>query len=150
MEPTSRFFLCARCRTQVFICSRCDRGQLYCSNHCSQAARCHTVRTAGSRYQLSRQGRFNHAERARRYRRRQHKVTHQGSVPATSNDVLKANPAKVASQVIAPNVTKAEPLQCHFCGTVCSGFVRHRFLQRRRVPGIVQPDRRGTPHDYSP
>ena len=39
MEPTGRFFLCERCRAQVLICSGCDRGQIYCTEACSAAAR---------------------------------------------------------------------------------------------------------------
>jgi len=33
------FCSCARCRAQVLLCSRCDRGQRYCSQACSFAAR---------------------------------------------------------------------------------------------------------------
>lgn len=81
MEPTGRFFLCARCRAQVLICSGCDRGQIYCTQACSAAARRASLREAGRRYQASRRGRITHAARARRYRERRNKVTHQGSPP---------------------------------------------------------------------
>jgi len=73
-----RMFGCTRCQTQVFICSDCDRGQIYCGTACSRTARAQHHREADRRYQQSRKGRFTHAARARRYRRRQkaaHNVT---------------------------------------------------------------------------
>jgi hypothetical protein len=81
MEPTARLFNCARCRRQVMLCSHCDRGNLYCGRGCAQQARRESLSAAGQRYQRSRRGRFCHAERQRRYRARQQKVTHQGSPP---------------------------------------------------------------------
>ena len=88
MDATGRFFLCAGCRAQVVICSPCDRGQRYCAGGCGQAAREHSVREAGRRYQYSRRGRFNHAARNRRYRARQRNVTHQGSPAPAADDLL--------------------------------------------------------------
>ena len=77
MTSTGRFYLCQRCRLQVIICRRCDRGQIYCSDACSKAARCEALRSSGRRYQQSLKGRLKHAERAHRYRQRKNKVTHQ-------------------------------------------------------------------------
>ncbi len=88
MENTARLFSCARCRTQVLICRRCDRGHIYCGPKCSQQARRESLRAAGRRYQRSRRGHLSHAERQRRYRRRAHKVTHQGSAPTAPHDSL--------------------------------------------------------------
>jgi hypothetical protein len=149
MEATSRLFLCAGCRTQVHICSRCDRGQPYCANGCSQAARHQSLRAAGHRYQQSRRGRLKHAERARRYRRRQHKVTHQGSGPTNQHGLLPANSTEVEPVVLNRNPAFSGLVQCHFCGGSCAVFVRYNFLGRSRAPNIVQVDRRGTKHDYS-
>jgi hypothetical protein len=86
MQNTARLFTCARCRAQVLICSRCDRGHIYCGPRCSQQARRESLRAAGRRYQHSRRGRLTHAERQHRYRRRPHKVTHQGSVPLAPHE----------------------------------------------------------------
>ena len=151
MEATNRLFLCAGCRMQVQLCSRCDRGQTYCANGCSQTARHRSLRAAGHRYQQSRRGRLKHAERARRYRSRQHKVTHQGSESIDQHGLLSANSTKVEKPVdLNCKPTLPGRVQCHFCGGSCSAFVRYHFLGRSRVPNIVHADRRGTKHDYSP
>jgi hypothetical protein len=149
MDPVGRFFLCGRCRAQVLICSRCDRGQIYCTAECSQAARQESQRHAGRRYQQGRRGRFAHAERARRYRqrRRQKKnVTHQGSLPLPSDGLLAANsmgeaPRFKRLQATRRPTTPASFLsvdiwRCHLCGRRCAEHVRSGFL-RRRVPRLV-------------
>ncbi len=79
MPASDRLFVCARCRAQVIVCRRCDRGQIYCNSGCAQVSRQASLREAAQRYQRSRHGRFAHAERMRRYRSRQNKVTHHGS-----------------------------------------------------------------------
>jgi hypothetical protein len=72
----------------VVICSDCDRGRIYCAD-CAPHARRRSLRQAGRRYQASGRGRTKHAERSRRYRGRQNKVTHHGS-PADRTDALLA------------------------------------------------------------
>jgi len=71
-----RLVICSRpdCRRQFFLCRRCDRGQRYCSPACTTHARRRTLNEAGRRYQRSRPGRFHHAARQARYRRRREKV----------------------------------------------------------------------------
>lgn len=136
MRSTGRLFVCVCCRTQVLICSHCDRGQIYCAAHCAQTARSHSIREAGKRYQTSRRGRFNHAERTRRYRARQKNVTHQGSLAPARDDLLAANStirAKAASNAIC---TRLSTRVCDFCGRPCAQFVRTGPL-RRRVPRNV-------------
>ena len=151
MEPSSRLFLCAHCRKQVIICRRCDRGQIYCPEGCSQIARLDSLRAAARRYQQSRPGRLNHAERTRRYRRRQQKVTHQGSEPTAPNDLLSTNPPiSRKSDVLDAKPVVDDSVQCHFCGQRCSAFVRQDFLRHRRFPNIVKMDRRGAQHDHFP
>lgn len=150
MQTTARLFNCAGCRRQCLICSACDRGQRYCAPACAQAARAASQRSAGSRYQRSRTGRFRHAARQRRYRARLQKVTHQGSA---------ATPAEVSSAASVPATALADPLtrkppalaiaaavRCHFCGEACSPFVRRRWL--RRGAGTfrsIEPIRRTPP-----
>ena len=150
MEPTGRFFLCARCRAQVLICSGCDRGQIYCTQACSAAARRASLREAGRRYQASRRGRITHAARARRYRERRNKVTHQGSPPAPCDALLPADSALSVPPLQAPASTlvRTPRYGCHVCGRCCAPFVRLGWL-RRRVPQTV-PSRRGTEHDNWP
>ena len=115
VDATARFYLCAGCRAQVLICSCCDRGNIYCGDGCASAARRSAQREAGRRYQSSRRGRRKHAERARRYRERQKKVTHQGSPPPPIDDVISPS-ATVALRVVLrvprafPHIIMALPL----------------------------------------
>ena len=114
-ETPARFFLCARCRTQVVICCRCDRGQIYCAGDCAQEARRRSRREAGRRYQRSRDGRFAHAERNRRYRVRRKNVTHQGSPPPPPDGLL-------ASGSKAPEVAPLSSGQARLSGpAACPG-----------------------------
>ena len=131
-DATARLYLCARCRAQVLICSCCDRGNIYCERGCAAESRRSKQRTAGRRYQHSLRGRRNHAARARRYRARQNKVTHQGSPGPPPDDVMRASAASTRN----PQTARAAPLQppwrCHRCGRLCSPFVRMDFLRRGR------------------
>jgi hypothetical protein len=125
-DATARFYLCARCRAQVLICSCCDRGNVYCERGCAAESRRTRQRAAGQRYQRSLRGRRNHAARARRYRARQNKVTHQGSPRPPPDDVLRASAASPRAVLLQP------PWRCHWCGRPCSPFVRMDFLRRGR------------------
>jgi hypothetical protein len=128
MQNTARLFNCARCRAQVLICSRCDRGNIYCGPACSQQARRASLRAAGRRYQHGRRGRFTHAERQRRYRRRTHKVTHQGSVPIAPHDSLSPESRTAPEHSSGGPPTRVQGPHCHFCRRPCSAFVRLDFL----------------------
>jgi hypothetical protein len=141
MEPTARFYLCARCRRQVVICSSCDRGQRYCGGECAQAARQESLRAAGRRYQTSRRGRHRHAERQRRYRRRPgKKVTHQGSPAPAEHDSLATKPHRRPTLIRSGVMPTLGVLWCHFCARVCSGFVRLGFHRRRRGRRLICAD----------
>jgi len=128
MQNTARLFTCARCRAQVLICSRCDRGNIYCGPACSQQARRASLRAAGQRYQRSRRGRFTHAERQHRYRRRSHKVTHQGSTPEVPHDSLSPESRTALRHSLSSPPNPTQSPCCHFCGRPCSTFVRLDFL----------------------
>ena len=138
METTSRFFLCARCRSQVCICSFCDRGQIYCAGTCAKQSRAASVRAAGARYQASRKGRFNHAARSRRYRARQNKVTHQGSPTQSPDALLPTNSTAAIVPAVKPKLDVSAAVHCHFCGQPQPAFVRRGFL-RCRVRRIAIP-----------
>ena len=108
MESVGRMFLCARCRERTVLCSRCDRGQIYCGQSCSRAARVEAKRAAGERYQSGDAGRIHHVERTRRWRLRQkdrrapgetetNPVTNQGSP-------LAPTAAPVLPSSLLPNV----------------------------------------------
>jgi hypothetical protein len=152
-SASGRFFLCALCRRQVLICSHCDRGQIYCVGDCRFNARRKRRRETGRRYQRSRNGRFNHAARSRRYRARQKMVTHQGSpVPSPDACVLEVSAAareeppsgvrSVARSSAPVPVTGTDATFgrcCHWCGRGCSPFVRREHLRRRRAVRFRPP-----------
>lgn len=132
-DATARLFVCAGCRAQVLICCCCDRGQIYCAQGCAKACRGSAQRAAGQRYQSSRRGRLNHAARARRYRARQKKVTHQTSPAHPADDVIAESSAIPTAACRSPSHFAREWLwRCHWCGCRCSSFVRTGFLRRRR------------------
>lgn len=126
MENTARLYNCARCHCQVLICSHCDRGNIYCGKQCSGIARRTSLKRSGKRYQQTYQGRLKHAARQRRYRSKHKKVTHQGSTEPPSND-----PLVTRSEVLKPVVTiENDGIHCHFCGRLCSPFLRLDYLHR--------------------
>ena len=143
----ARFFLCARCRKPVLICSCCDRGQVYCAGGCAREARRQAQRAAGARYQASRRGRLVHALRARRYRRRQKIVTHQGSPSAPPDDLLSPDLAAAKGPPSTGDFPKLPPWRCCWCGCRCPDFVRQDFLRRRRSSRTAA---RGHGHDDFP
>ena len=124
MENTARLYNCARCHSQVTICSHCDRGNIYCGKSCADLARSTSLKAAGKRYQRTRRGRFKHAERQRRYRSRCKKVTHQGSSEPPTNDPLTAR----SEAPLSLDIIEDEGIRCHFCGRLCSAFLRLEYL----------------------
>jgi hypothetical protein len=131
MCRTARLFNCARCRRQVVICSHCDRGNRYCGKLCAQSARRQSQREAARRYQASRRGRFAHAARQHRYRRRRSaKVTHQGSCPHRPDDRLPITSRTSARQGAVPGADAGADSRCHRCGRRCSPLLRQGFLRR--------------------
>ena len=143
-EASARTFLCGRCLERVFVCSHCDRGQIYCAGGCAQAARRVAQREAGRRYQESRDGRFAHAERNRRYRARRKIVTHQGTPPPAMDGLVEPDRTAAASGHHLPTCVE-KAFHCNWCGRPCSAFVRQGALRRRRrVPRRQsRHDRRG-------
>jgi hypothetical protein len=110
-------------------------------------------RETASRYQRSRNGRFNHAARSRRYRARQKFVTHQGS-PVLAPDACVAEVSAAAQEHTSPDAGTAAlnsapaPTQraqatfgrhCPWCGRACSPFVRRDPLRRRRTARFDPP-----------
>lgn len=132
MENTARLYNCVRCHHQVTICSHCDRGNIYCSQSCADSARKTSLRAAGKRYQRTRRGRFKHAERQRQYRSRGKKVTHQGSPEPPTNDPLTTQ----SEAPLSPAIIEDEGISCHFCGRLCSDFLRLDYLHRT-VPSLA-------------
>jgi hypothetical protein len=146
--PPVRLLLCAGCRAQALICSCCDRGQIYCAGDCAQRARRRSQTAAGRRYQSSHRGRHAHAVRARRYRARCKKVTHHGSLPPPTDDLLPSGSPVIASDAASSDDRPRGPaLHCHWCGRRCPGLVRQGFLRRRvRRRSPLRQDRTGPKH----
>ena len=127
MEQNARLFNCLRCNVPVVICSDCDRGNIYCGSKCSQAARVQNHRTANAAYQSTIKGKLNHAERQRRYRKRQStkKVTDHSSVTEPPSDSLPSEPSEGSTQPV-------ESLCCRFCGKQVPSYLRLGYLGRDR------------------
>ncbi len=133
METSARLFHCARCGRPARICSRCDRGNRYCGSECARAARADSVRAAGKRYQGGRRGRRHHAERQRRWRRRRaKKVTHQGSHPSPTSDLLSPQSREHPDGGASAPETRGDSPVCEFCGRPCSDLLRLDFLRTPR------------------
>jgi hypothetical protein len=123
-EASCRKFLCSRCRSQVLVCRQCDRGQTYCIGSCAQETRRDRQREARRRYQATPRGRAMHAERSRRYRARNQRVTDQGPAirrKAGSPLALRAY-AEVGQQSASRKF--AGYWLCHRCGRSASAFLR--------------------------
>jgi hypothetical protein len=100
------------------------------------------MRAAGVRYQASRKGRHNHADRQRRYRAKLTKVTHQGSPPEGSAALLQTSPMTSVKRSISL-------WHCDFCSKPQSSLVRNDFL-RRRIRRPISFRTREPLHDPDP
>ena len=133
MNKTARIYNCMRCHCQVIICSHCDRGNIYCGQKCSQAARKDLLGAASKRYQNTQQGKHNHAARQKCYRERKKEiVTHHGSHENANNTDSSQQPE-----------TKIPALHCHFCkkhvsNYLRSGFLRHGSSVKTSITGILR------------
>jgi hypothetical protein len=84
------------CGAMFFICPGCDQEQVYCGKLCSKLARLAKHRVANRRHQQSEEGRLDHRDRQRAYRRRKAEVLSQS---ATIKSVTDHTPAPTASCV---------------------------------------------------
>ena len=65
-----RFCRAQACGAVFYVCRSCDRGQRYCSERCRDKARREQRRVANRRHRESVEGRLDHRDRQREYRRR--------------------------------------------------------------------------------
>ena len=78
------------CGAVFYLCPSCDRGQRYCSERCREKVRREQRRAANRRHQRSDEGRLDHRDRQREYRRRMvSRVTDQGSGGEDSSSTLR-------------------------------------------------------------
>jgi hypothetical protein len=101
---TFRIFSCGRCQAILMICRRCDRGQVYCAD-CKLAARRDMKQRARLRHSQSLEGRGDHPDHQREYRKRRSlRVMDLGSKKlAFSESVVRPDVASAPLVVIAPN-----------------------------------------------
>jgi len=123
------------CHAVFWICRHCDRGQCYCSPACRDRARREQRRHANCRHQRSPEGRLDHRDRQRDYRRRraqralQARVTDQGSLsiaspvnmrewdtPSTRTAIQPSIAAVVARR--GPENRPGHRLHCAICGRI--------------------------------
>lgn len=85
-EVVFRHRICRGCNAVFSICRSCDRGQCYCSSGCRLPALREQRRRANRRHQASIEGRLDHRDRQRAYRKRcaQRRVTDTSSPALTS------------------------------------------------------------------
>jgi hypothetical protein len=85
-EVVFRQRVCRGCNAVFCICRSCDRGQRYCSPSCRLPAIRDQRRRANRRHQHSPEGRLDHRDRQREYRKRcaQRRVTDTSSVALIS------------------------------------------------------------------
>ena len=69
-EVVLRQRVCRACNAVFVLCRSCDRGQRYCSPECRLPALRQQRRRANRRHQDSPEGRLDHRDRQRAYRKR--------------------------------------------------------------------------------
>jgi len=108
-----------------YLCRHCDRGQRYCSPRCREKSRRLQRRQANRRHQQSPEGRLDHRDRQRAYRRRlQARVTDQSSLPAFARVNLAVPPARASIEAapapdFRPSHGAEDPIGwvvCQICG----------------------------------
>ena len=128
------------CLAVFFICASCDRGHRYCSSHCREQTRRQQRRRANGRHQQSPEGRFDHRDRQREYRRRcrqvQERVTDQASLSITYPASFECGPGEVVANLpphqILPRAQLALWLPCRICGRVGRFIDPFPHIPRRR------------------
>ena len=110
-EAVLRQRACVGCHAVFWICGHCDRGQRYCSSTCQAEARRGQRRRANRRHQRSPEGRLDHRDRQREYRRRRAGVTDQGS-QSISSPAKSGCGTSGSVPVTAPARLRADFVQC--------------------------------------
>lgn len=127
MKHSPRLYYCVLCHAQSIICSDCDRGQIYCSDTCSKAARLKSCREAEKRYQHTPKGKHKHAARQKRYRERfRQKVTDHGSITPIADGLLHSVKNKTME---VDRDQDSRGISCCFCKKPVSSWLRAGFLR---------------------
>jgi len=122
LETTFRQRFCSwpACGRMFFICAACYRGQRYCSAACRTPARLQQRRAANRRHQQSQEGRLDHRDRQRAYRRRRPAagVTDQSCGAGVGYGKMAALhvPVGVVERRRLYESPMPGPVVCRFCG----------------------------------
>jgi hypothetical protein len=93
------------------------------------------------------EGRRRHAARQGRYRARRKNVTHHGSLPPPSDDLLPPSSLATASNAaVTQDRARRLASHCHWCGRRCPDFVRQFLRGRWRRGNRLQRERRESNH----
>ena len=125
-EAVLRQRVCSQegCRAVFWICEHCDRGQRYCSSACRTESRLKQRRRANRRHQHSPEGRLDHRDRQREYRRRA-RVTDQGSLAITFPALSRSEGTTATAACTSSSASFKQPrpeqrlvpfLRCIVCG----------------------------------
>jgi hypothetical protein len=135
------------CGAAFWICQCCYRGQRYCSERCRLKARRAQRREANRRHQQSEEGRLDHRDRQRAYRRRRAPagVTDHSRSAHGCADSLPGPETILAAAVVAAGNRPAEELDAHQAITAGERWSRPatiRCLVCGRTGTLVDPFRR--------
>ena len=116
------------CGVVFYLCRHCDRGQRYCSSRCREKSRRLQRRQANRRHQHSPEGRLDHRDRQREYRKRHRaRVTDQSSLRASPRVNLTLRPVREPVEAAPAPDLRPSPgtailsgwVVCQICG--CRG-----------------------------
>lgn len=132
--------ICPRCKRQFWICRHCDRGHVYCGYGCSTQARAEKCRVYQKRYRRSLEGRLDHRD-AQRAWRRQKSVGDQSSLFSKASARVSA-PTRLSAWLAAMAAvggedTDHEEKHCTICGRpgVWVRFSDYGSKERRESSG---------------
>ena len=135
------------CLRVFFLCQHCDRGHRYCSDRCRDEARQEQRRAANRRHQQSEEGRLDHRDHQRQYRRRLKEQQSSSRLPppvgenVAETGSVNGGVTDQGSQTIplSGNIEPREanqPIRCRLCGRT-GRFVNpypHHFWIERIAP----------------
>ena len=112
--------ICLTCGKLFWICRHCDRGHCYCSASCRHQGYGQKRRAANRRHQQSPEGRLDHRDHQRAYRRRrlaQKNVTDQSSLSSPlGHSMPPAMAFRRSSHPEKPSRKFSGWLRCIVCG----------------------------------
>lgn len=131
-EVVFRHRVCRGCNAVFSICRSCDRGQRYCSPECRIPALCEQRRRANRRHQCSPEGRLDHRDRQREYRKRcaQRRVTDISSPALTLPGTISACHPRSPDTAIRIAYTAAS--------LGCRSFASWRGCSGKDSPGLLR------------